>query len=324
MAAANKLVLLGPDEMAEADRIAASGVTEQPHRRCAFTKVRTSASLAARYLVADGCSLDDLITASYGTRRVCRLIRHVTLRADGVISRQGLECAPHMAIVCVRGVAHVAGDCVGFGRCVMERGTLYLAPSTRSVVVCGNPSCELLLFFVDHITPITQPVLPDEVLLTRDLSLVTYNPDRAVVFKAEYDAEAQTARLFIKGYMLRVEGLTLETREGVGDDCDCCFQDASVLSLDRQKLLGAARTVPTTTPGVLSLRVRERGWADVYVEAKGHCEPAMLRMALASLRLVFGMLRSVVGRCENSLFYYGIIPVADDCDHPGVEMMDID
>ncbi|WZD65986.1 hypothetical protein [Bovine papular stomatitis virus] len=320
----SKLVLLDVEHLAEADSLAEQCVHEPAHKKCAFTKIRTNSSMAARYTVADGCMLDDLMHASFGTRRACRLVRHVVVGSDTVLSRQAVDCAPHMVLVCVRGIAHVSGDALRFGRCAMDRGTMFMVTSSRSSVVCGNPACELLVFFVDYFMPIPRTLLADEVLFTRDLAHVESDARSSVIFKVEFDTSENVCKVFIKGYIIRVTGMRLERRESVCDDCDCCYPEAPVLALDRRKLLSSARTVPTLVPGVLELHLKERGWLMASIDAKGHCEPALLRIALGSLRLVCGILRSAVGRYHNMLFFYGIIPVNREADAAPAEMMEIE
>ncbi|AKC03546.1 hypothetical protein BVTX09c1_122 [Bovine papular stomatitis virus] len=320
----NKLVLLDFEHLAEADSITEQCVYEPAHKKCAFTKIRTNSSTAARYTVADGCMLDDLMNASFGTRRACRLVRHVVVGSDTVLSRQAADCAPHMVLICVRGIAHVSGDALKFGRCTMDRGTMFMVKSSRSSVVCGNPACELLVFFVDFFMPIPRVLLPDEVLFTRDLTHVESDANSSVIFKVEFDLSENVCKLFIKGYIIRVTGMQLERRETVCDDCDCCYPEAPVLALDRKKLHRSARTVPTLIPGVLDLHLKERGWLTVSIDAKGYCEPDLLRIAFGSLRLVCGVLRSAVGRYHNMLFFYGIIPVHREADTAPAEMMEIE
>ncbi|ASC55528.1 hypothetical protein SePPVgORF110 [Seal parapoxvirus] len=313
-----KIIILDSETLDEVDAIADVGGDDGYNlpavKRCMHTKVRTSVATSARFTIADSSQLDDLIAKSYGVRRTCRLVRHFVVRADGALSRPVVNCAPHMILVCVRGVASVAGDAATFSFCSLVRGTMLMVPSSRTAVICGSPACELLVVFADYVLPIPRPLFPDEVLFTRNIGYVDACPSRSVIFKAEYNAATRTATLFVKGYIIRVSGLTVERREAVGDDCDCCYPESSVLALDRKKLAKSARTVPTLTPGVVHLHLRERGWLTVTVDAKGECEPAVLRIALASLRVMFGFLRSAVGRYENMWFYYGIIPMPRDLD----------
>ncbi|AAR98217.1 ORF122 hypothetical protein [Orf virus] len=305
---ANRLVFLDPETLAEADGIPGYGVFEPGKKKCIFTKIRTSVALACRYAVSDGGLIDEFVMATYGTRRACRLVRHLTISAEGVMTRPASNCAPHMVLICLRGVAAVSSEDMGFGRCIMERGTMFMVKSAHSAVVCGNPACELLVLFYDYFTPIPRPLSGDEVLFTRDLAHVDYAPESAVVFKMDYNLETDVATLFVGGYIFRAKGLMMETREQVGDECDCCRHSSPVLVMDREKMMSSLRMIPSIVPGQREICLRERGWAVLETDARGHCEPGVLRLALAGLRLFAGCLRSVVGRRELSLFCYGIAP----------------
>ncbi|WZD65210.1 hypothetical protein [Pseudocowpox virus] len=305
---ANRLVFLDLETLAEADGIPGQGVFEPGKKKCVFTKIRTSSTLACRYAVSDGGLIDDLVMATYGTRRACRLVRHLTISAEGVMTRPASNCAPHMVLICLRGVAAVASESMGFGRCIMERGTMFMVKSSHSAVICGNPACELLALFYDYFTPIPRPLSGEEVLFTRDLAHVDYCPQSAVVFKMEYDLATDVATIFVGGYIVRVTGLEMETREQVGDECDCCRHSSPVLVMDREKLMSSVRMIPSLIPGQRELCLRERGWCVMRTDARGHCEPGILRLALASLRLFAGCLRSAVGRYELLLYCYGIVP----------------
>ncbi|WOC35541.1 hypothetical protein [Equine parapoxvirus] len=302
-----KLVFLDEECVAEARRICALPTGEGAPRRCTFSRVRSRHVASSRYLADDSAVVDDLLMSTYGMRRTCRLLRHVVLRGDSVLDREAIECGSHMVLICVSGTVAVAGDAVRFGRCVMEPGTMFLVESVRSAIIVGNPACEMLVVFADHMNPLPQPLLPDEALFTRDLALVDYSPSRAVVFRVECDADG-AATIYVKGHIVRVLGVRAEHREPVGDDCDCCLSDAAVLSLDRTKLLSSARTVPTLQSDTLHLHLKDKGWFCAKVVAKGECDPGVFRLALASVRLLAGYLRGVVGRCGESSFYYGVVP----------------